>query len=258
VQHFGPRQGVLVHQSHGPRLIEEKIVHWAPITSIMMETKRVMVENLELFLGIQPTSKLLDTLARSQPNLITDLRDTLTINQISLALKLLVQERIPLLSHTQVCEAILEWAPKRPDPQQILQQVRIVIGDRITRRFTADGFLPAIVIAPSLESLIREGFRTASEQSYLVIDSQISEKIVQQIRPLAPKSFKRGRDPVIVTQQDIRRSIRNLLHEHGIYIPVLAYQELSPETVVYPMEFVTAEGRKMQTDTFTPAKVDAA
>lgn len=258
VQHFGPRQGVLVHESQAPRLLEENIVHWRPITSIMMETKRVIVENLDLFLGIQPTSQLLDELARSQPSLISDLKETLTINQISSAFRLLVQEKIPLLSHRQVCEAILEWAPKRPDPQQILQQIRIAIGDRITRRFISDGFLPAVIIAPSLESLIREGFRTASEQSYLVIDSQISQKIVQQIKPLAPKSFERGRDPVIVTQQDIRRSIHNLMQEHGIYIPVVAYQELNPETVVYPMEFVTAEGHDLHTDTDTKAEFGAA
>lgn len=240
-RHFGVREGAVVSSEQISKLNENGIQFWDPLSIMIMETKRCIASNLGMFLGLQVTSGLLDRVAKSHPSLVSDLRETLSVSQISATLKLLVQERIPMTSLVRVFESILEWAPKRPEPLQVLQQVRVEIGDMITRRFASSEFLPAIVIAPSLESFIREGFRTTGEQSYLVIDSEVSQEILRKISPLATGNFKRGTDPVIVTQQDIRRPLHNLLNEHGIYIPVLGYQEISPATVMYPVDFINIE-----------------
>jgi type III secretion protein V len=243
VQHFGSRDGVLVSTEYTERLQAEDIKYWTQVAMIIMEAKFRIATNLDLFIGLQSTSRILSGLERSNSELVSDLKDTLAIQQISATLKLLVQERIPIMSKVKVFEAMLQWAPKRPDPLHILQHVRIAIGDFITKRFSADGFLPAIIVAPSLESIIREGFRQAADESYLVVDSKTSQIIIEQITAMGTDSFKRGSDPVIVTQQDIRRAFHNLLYEHGIYIPVLSYQEITPTTVVYPVDFITPERR---------------
>lgn len=242
-QHFGGRDGVLVSTAYIERLQQQNIHYWTYLDLILMDVKRQVALNLELFLGIKSTASLLDDLARAEPELIADLKDTLSVQQISATLKLLVQERVPIKSRIKVFEALLEWAPKKPNPLMLLQHVRNAIGDHITRRFATDGFLSAIVVAPSLESIIREGFRTAGEESYLVMDSNISQVIIEQVKRLAPDEFKRGTDPVLITQQDIRRPLHNLLYEHAIYIPVLSYQEITPTTVVYPVDFITMENR---------------
>lgn len=242
-QHFGGRDGALVSTAYVEKLRQENIHFWTYLDLILMDVKRRVALNLDLFLGIQSTGSILEDLARAEPELIGDLKDTLSIQQISSALKLLVQERIPIKSRIKVFEALLEWAPKKPNPLMLLQHVRNAIGDQITKRFATDGFLSAIIIAPSLEGIIREGFRTAGEESYLVIDSTVSKTIIEQVKRLAPDEFKRGTDPVLITQQDIRRPLHNLLHEHAIYIPVLSYQEITPTTVVYPVDFITLENR---------------
>ncbi len=244
VQHFGSRDAVLVSAEYIERLVEENIKYWNFIAMIIMEAKFRVSTNLDLFIGLRSTSRILSELERSNPELISDLKDTLAIQQISSTLKLLVQERVPIMSRAKVFEAMLQWAPKRPDPLHILQHVRVAIGDFITKRFSADGFLPAIIVAPSLEGIIREGFRQAADESYLVVDSRTSQAIIEQITAMGSDSFKRGTDPVIVTQQDIRRAFHNLLYEHGIYIPVLSYQEITPTTLVYPVDFITTERRQ--------------
>ncbi len=241
VQHFGVHEGVLVSEAHIPLLQKERIGYWDPIDLIVMEMTRFISNNLDLFLGFEATSNLLDDVGKGNPALIADLKENLSTNQVSAVLKLLVQERIPMTSRMRIFEAILDWAPKRPDPMQVLQQVRIAISDFITNRFAPDGFLPAVVVAPTLESYIRDGFRNANDQSYLIIDSQISKLIVDQVKQLTKENFKRGSDPVILTQQDIRRALHNVLNEQGLYIPILAYQEVTPKTIVYPVGFISPE-----------------
>lgn len=239
--HFGTKEGVLVDITYIDRLIEEGIGGWDYLDLIMMDLKRTLANNMALLLGLQATSNLLETMARSNPVLIDKLRDVLSNNQISAVLKLYLQERMPLTSKVRIFEAILEWGPRRPDPYEVLQQVRLAISDFITKRFAPDGFLPAVILAPTLESYIREGFRAAEDQRFLILDSEISRNIALQVRDIANEAFQRGKDPVLLTQQDVRRALFNVLHEHGIYIPVLAYQEILAETIIYPVGFISHE-----------------
>jgi type III secretion protein V len=239
--HFGAKEGVLVNREHMDRLIAEGISGWDHLDLVLMDLKRTLANNLELLIGFQATSNLLETLARSNPTLVENLRETLSNNQISAVLKLYLQERMPLTSKVRIFEAILEWAPKRPDPYEVLQQVRLAISDFVTKRFAPDGFLPAVVVAPTLEGYIRDGFRAAEDQRFLILDSEISRNIAQQVRDIVRDSFQRGKDPVLLTQQDVRRALFNVLQEHGIFIPVLAYQEILPDTIIYPIGFITHE-----------------
>jgi type III secretion protein V len=239
VSHFGAKEGCLVDREHLERLIDEGISGWDHLDLMFMDIKRTLAQNLELLIGFQSTSTLLETIARSNPTLVESLREALTNNQISAVLKLFVQERMPITSKVRIFEAILEWAPKRPDPYEVLQQVRLAIGDFISKRFAPDGFLPAIVIAPTLEGYIRDGFRAADDQRFLILDSEISRNLATQVRDIARESFHRGKDPVLLAQQDVRRALFNVLHEHGIYMPVVAYQEILPETIIYPVGFIT-------------------
>lgn len=208
---------------------------------ILMDLKRSLANNMSLLIGFQATSNMLDVLLRSNPSLVEGLREALSNNQISAILKLFLQERIPMTSQVRIFEAILEWAPKRPDPYEVLQQVRLAISDFITNRFAPDGFLPAVVVAPTLEGYIREGFRAAEDQRYLILDSAISRNVANQVRTIIQEHFERGKDPVLLTQQDVRRALFNILQEHGIYMPVLAYQEILSETTIYPIGFITHE-----------------
>lgn len=241
VLHFGTEEGVLVGLDQLGRLQSEKISYWDQIDMVIMDLKRTIANNLDLLVGFQATSNILDDLGRTNPVLAADLRDNLSVNQISAVLKLLVQERIPMTSRVRIFESILETAPRKPDPFHVLQSARIAIGDFITLRFASDGFMPVVILAPSLESFIREGFRTANEENYLILDSDISSTIASQVKSLTQDVYKRGRDPVILTQQDIRRAVHNVLHEHGIFVPVLAYQEITPQTIIYPIGFISAE-----------------
>jgi type III secretion protein V len=239
--HFGTREGALVSRDHMDRLIDEGISGWDHLDLVLMDLKRTLANNMALLIGFQATSNLLETMARSNPTLVEKLREALSHNQISAVLKLYLQERMPITSKVRIFEAILEWGPRRPDPYEVLQQVRLAISDFVTKRFAPDGFLPAVVVAPTLEGYIRDGFRAADDQRYLILDSEISRNIADQVRDIARDSFQRGKDPVLLTQQDVRRALFNVLQEHGLYMPVLAYQEILPDTIIYPIGFITHE-----------------
>lgn len=238
--HFGSMEGVMVSEEYIGQLKEEGIPYSTVTDQIVCKMLEVVRENLNLFVGLQTTSDLLDTMSFSNQTLIADLKSNLSVNQISAVLKLLVEERVPIKHPTRILEAILEWGPKRPDPQLALQQVRLAIGDFITRLFSKDNFMTVVVVAPTLESHLRDGIRSGDDQQYLVLDAELSQSIVKQVKAKLPEKFQRGIDPVIITQQDVRRAMFNILNKNGIFVPVLSYQEVTANTVLYPVGFIDA------------------
>lgn len=243
IEHFGTEEGALVHVDHIATLNQEGI-HSANINEqILHHILSAISSNLDMFVGFQKTSEMLDDLSASNPALSAELRNNLSINQISAVLQLLLQERIPVTSNVRIFEAISEFAPKRSDPQFLLQKVRVSISDFISKRYARDNFLPVIVIAPSLESLIREGFRTSGEDTFLILQPTIMNSIIEQIKKVSGAWHRRDVDPVIIAQQDIRRAVHNVLHKSGVFMPVLAYQELTAETIIYPIGFIAGEDK---------------
>ncbi|QPC44332.1 FHIPEP family type III secretion protein [Kaustia mangrovi] len=238
---FGHRQGALVSAEYEDRLAEENIAFWPAMEQLLMHVKRVVVERLDILASFQNTAVILGEVQASNPALVGDLREAASNNQIAGVLRHLLGERIPVTSRVRILEAILKWSQRRPDPAYLVQKVRIEIADFITKRFADNGFLPVIVVSPTIESFMREGVRNTEEGNYLVLEPSVSAHIVRQARQICGEDFRRGRDPVLIMQQDVRYAMHNVLHEHGIYLPVLAYQEVTPETVIYPVGFLTAD-----------------
>ena len=238
---FGRREGALVSTEHEQKLAQENIAYWRPMEQLLMHLKRVVVERLETMASLQNVATVLDEVQASNPALVGDLREAASNNQIAGVLRNLLRERIPITSRVRIFEAVLKWSQRRPDHGYLAQKVRIELADFITQRFAAEGFLPVVVVSPTVESLMREGIRNTEEGNFLVLEPSLSAQIAKQAKQICGEDFRRGRDPVLIMQQDVRHAMHNVLHEHGIYLPVLAYQEITPETVIYPVGFLSAE-----------------
>lgn len=245
---FGAKEGALVSTAYEEKLVAENIAYWPAMEQLLMHLKRVVIERLEILASFQNTSTILNEVQASNPALVSDLREAVSNNQAASVLRNLLRERIPITSRVRILEAILKWSQRRPDPAYLSQKVRIEIADFITRRFASDGFLPVVVVSPTIEAFIREGIRNTEEGNFLVLEPSISAQIVLQARRICGEEFRRGQDPVLIIQQDVRFAMYNVLHEHGIYLPVLAYQEISPETVIYPVGFLSVDATDDEED----------
>lgn len=236
---FGPREGAFVEATFIHRLEEEGIQYWTAQEQFFLHLKMVIIDHLDGLVGVQNTEEIIKEVRQSNPVLINDLREALSNKQISSVLSMLLRERIPISSRVQIFEAMLQWSQER-EITTLTQKVRISIAEYITRRYAPDGFLPVVVVAPTLEAFLREGFRYTDEGRFLVLDPSISSHVAKQARSISGDGFRRGHHPVLITQQDVRYALFNVLRKHGIYVPVLAYQEITPATIVYPVGYLSA------------------
>lgn len=238
---YGRREGTLVPVEAINILVEQGIRYWSALDSMIMHLRRCVVEHASDFVDTQGTHQILNVVALEHPVLVSALRDAVPNSHVSKIFQMLLDERIPITSRTRITEAILRWSEKGLEGTAVLQKVRNELSEFITRRFAPDGFLQVIVIAPTIESLIREGIRATNEGSFLLLEPTLSAHIASQVRALLGGEYQRGKHPVLLTQQDTRFPLFTLLFEQGIYVPVLAYSEIMPATVVYPVGVVAPD-----------------
>ena len=92
-----------------------------------------------------------------------------------------------------------------------------------------------ILLEPSVEELIRKSIRQTSSGAFLALDPQSSRRFLKEVgRALG----KRNRNLVIIASIDIRRYVRRLIETEFYNVPVLDYQELTPEISVQPIDRV--------------------
>jgi type III secretion protein V len=95
----------------------------------------------------------------------------------------------------------------------------------------ANKTLGAMLIGPDVEDKFRQSIRVTNAGSYLALDTEVASQILASLRELL------ARDPgvaapasrVLLSSMDIRRYVRSLIENEFFDLPVLSYQELSPD-----------------------------
>ncbi len=235
---YPDQDGAFVHERYRDRL-EELGFNFEDSISIMLRFVRSsIVDNLGLFVGVKEASSLIANVEKYNPTLISDLNNNISLSQISVILKRVIEENVPLSSVVQIFETILEWAPKEPNPLVVVEKIRTAIGPSIIRHITDDGFLPVAIVAPSLENKMRDSLRSTQHESFLILNPDLAEAILANVADVFNASENVHAKPVLITHADVRRYVHRFLSERGLKVPVVSYQEVPPNIIIYPVAFI--------------------
>lgn len=237
-KHFGSDDGAVVKVDYKQTLIDLNVDFLDFYTEIGCRTNDSILANQSLLATFQNVSNILDALDTSNPVLVGSIRDTLTIGQICQIYRMLLSERIGLTDHTRILEAILNASMKKTDPNEILQDVRIAIGDLITKSYAPNNFLPVVIVSPVVENHLREGYKNSKEGNFVVLQPELSRHISEQAKEMINGAHVRQMDMVIITQQDTRYSLAKILDKQGVFVPVIAYQEVPANIIIYPTKYI--------------------
>ncbi|MES0864871.1 FHIPEP family type III secretion protein [Ruegeria sp. SCPT10] len=236
--HCGVEEGSFVDEQYVNLLQAAEIGYYDLIALIMHDVVSVSVENMKYFGDFEATSRFLRQAEKNYESLVSDLRENLSTSQISSVLQLLLEERVGLANLSLILESMLKASSKQVDPYYLLQKVRISLSDQIVKKFSSEGVIPAVVVSPSLENVIREGLRQTDEDNFVILEPELSRHFAKEVERQT-RSVSDG-DPktVLLAQQDVRRPIFDILNKQGLKLPVISYQELGSDTIIYPVGFV--------------------
>lgn len=197
----------------------------------------VLSRHASNFLGMQETKYLLDKMEERAPDLVRETTRLLPVQRIAEIFQRLVQEQISIRDLRSILEALIEWSPKEKDTVMLTEYVRSALKRQISYMYSkGQNMLPAVLLDPNVEETIRKSVRQTSAGAFLALDPETTQIFMASLKEFASETnLTYTQKPVLITSMDIRRYVRRLIEGDYYSLPVVSYQELTPEISVQPV-----------------------
>ncbi|MDR3037795.1 MAG: type III secretion system export apparatus subunit SctV [Candidatus Adiutrix sp.] len=196
----------------------------------------VLARHAAGFLGLQETKFLLDKMEERAPDLVREATRLLPTQRLADIFQRLVSENVSVRDLRGILEAVIEWAPKEKDPIMLVEYVRGALKRQISYQYCGgQNLLPALLLDPQLEETVRKSIRQTSTGAFLALAPETSKKIIAALSQALEGQGRTERRPAILASIDIRRYLRRLIEADFYEVPVLSYQELTPDISVQPV-----------------------
>lgn len=221
------------------------LVVWEPQEVILLHLTGFLKRYANEFVGIQEVQNLLSVLSRALPNLVQEtVPKVISIYQLTEVLQRLVQEEMSIRDMKSILQSLSEWGRVEKDTIMLTEYVRSSLKRYISFRYTAGNpILFVYVLDPDIEDAIRGAIRRTSSGTYIALDPAITQDILAAFRREVGNLPPSAQQPVVVTDQEIRRFVRRIAELEFRNLAVLSYQELAPELSIQPLARITLQGR---------------
>ncbi|MFT7108635.1 MAG: type III secretion protein V [Psychrobacter glaciei] len=225
-----------VDMEHKDSLTAASIEFMEPSRVLIFHFSFVLKRYAEEFIGIQETRHLLEQMEGSFPELVKEVQRLLPLQKISEIFQRLVSEDISIRNLRSILESLVEWGQKEKDTVLLTEYVRGTLKRHISYKYSNGlNILPAYLLDQSIEETIREGIRQTSSGAYLALDPSVTSSFTNKVKEEVGDIRHISHKPVLVVSMDIRRYVRKLLELDLYDMPILSYQELTPEINIQPI-----------------------
>lgn len=218
-------------------ILEKAVIkHWNPLEVMVLHLSYFFRHYANEFLGIQEMKSMLEFMEKSFPDLVREVTRLIPLQKLTDIFKRLVQEQISIKDLRTVLESLSEWAQTEKDPVLLTEYVRSSLKRYISYRYSqGQSVLSVYVLDPEIEDLVRGAIKQTSAGSYLALDPDSVQLILQAVRNTVTAPPPGGQQPVILTAIDVRRFVRKLIELEFPDISVVSYQEIVPEIRIQPL-----------------------
>lgn len=225
-----------VEKKHEDLLKKAGIRHWQPLEVIILHQSYFFRHYANEFLGIQEVKGMLEFMEKAFPDLVKEVTRLIPLQKLTDIFKRLIQEQISVKDLRTIFEALSEWAQSEKDTVLLTEYVRSSLKRYISYKYSqGQTVLSVYILDPEIEDMVRGAIKQTSAGSYLALDPDSVQLILQGIRNTVAPPPPGGQPPVLLTAIDVRRFVRKLIEMEFPDVSVVSYQEIIPEIRIQPL-----------------------
>lgn len=194
----------------------------------------VVKTNAYELLTREEVSNLLDNLKKSAPNLVEEVAgNVLKPGEIQKVLQNLLRERVSIRDLPTILETLGDFGTRTKDIEVLTEYVRNAISRSICQSVKGpDGKIHCITLEPRLEDLIAGSIERTDGGSYLRIEPNALNKIMNAVATEVEKLLSGGHTPVVLCSPQIRPQVRRIVEGIQAGIHVLSFNEIDKSVEV--------------------------
>lgn len=227
---------VWVDRKYQEILQKANIKFWKPLEVIILHLSYFYKQHAADFIGIQEVRGILEFIEKSYPDLVKEVTRLVPLQKMTEIFKRLVQEQISIKDLRTILEALSEWAQTEKDTVLLTEYVRSSLKRYISYKYSqGQSILSVYLLDPEIEDMVRGAIKQTSAGSYLALDPDSVQLILNAARAVIVPTPVGGQPPVMLTAIDVRRFARKLIEGEFPEMAVVSYQEIVPEIRIQPL-----------------------
>ena len=196
----------------------------------------ILKKHADDFIGLQETRYLLEKMEPRFSELTKEVQRVLPVQKITEVFQRLVQEGISIRNLRTILQSLIEWGQKEKDVILLTEYVRMSLKRYISYTYSGGQNILAVhMFDPSVEETVRKAIRQTSSGSYLALDPETMKQLTERVKEEVGDLNGSAQTPVLLTSMDIRRYVKKVIEMEIPRLPVLSYQELTPEINIQPL-----------------------
>ncbi|WP_163536811.1 flagellar biosynthesis protein FlhA [Gracilibacillus sp. YIM 98692] len=205
-----------------------------PPSVVSTHITEVIKKHAFQLLGRQEVQQLLDHLKESYPILVEEVTpDPLSIGDIQKVLSKLLREHISIKNLPVIFETLADFGKMTTDTDLLAEYVRQSLSAQITNELMqGKDQLRVVTLSGNVEKLIAEHIQQTEHGSYLALDPESQQKVVQSVSENVENMTLQEEQPVVLCSPTIRMYVKQLLDRFLPQVIVLSYNEIEPTAEV--------------------------
>ncbi|MDX2153451.1 MAG: type III secretion system export apparatus subunit SctV [Bryobacteraceae bacterium] len=188
-------------------------------------------------IGLQEVHSMVERLKQIYPALVEQVVPRpVSLPLLTDILKRLAQEMVSIRDLKAILESLGDWARAEDDPAALVERVRADLRRRICYQLSRGGTrLFVYELHPKLEEMFRSSIRKSGGAQVFTMATPAVQEVLGAANRAFAKLPSTAQTPVIVTERDIRRYVRQLLSADYPDVSVLSYDQLTPQIELFPL-----------------------
>jgi len=225
-----------VDERYLPVMDKARIKYWKPIDVMILHLSYFYRQHAADFIGIQEVRSILEFVEKSYPDLVKEVTRLVPLQKLTEIFKRLVQEQISIKDLRTIMESLSEYAQSEKDTVLLTEYVRGALKRYISYKYSmGQSILSVYLLDPEIEDMVRGAIKQTSAGSYLALDPDSVQMIMESLRNTIAPTPTGGQPPILLTAIDVRRFVRKLIESEFPELPVVSYQEIVPEIRIQPL-----------------------
>lgn len=225
-----------VEETYREILDKSGIKYWDSLEVVILHLSYFFRHYANEFLGIQEVRAMMEFLEKSFPDLVKEVTRLIPLQRLTEIFRRLVQEQVSIRDLRTIMEALSEWAQTEKDTVLLTEYIRSSLKRYISYKYSqGQTVLSVYLLDPEIEDLVRGAIKQTSAGSYLALDPDTVQMVLQAMRNTITPTPPGASPPVMLTAIDVRRFVRKLIEMEFPDLPVVSYQEIVSEIRIQPL-----------------------
>jgi len=167
--------------------------------------------------------------------------DLMNIGDVQKVLANLLKEQVAIRDMVSILETLADYSKITKDTDVLTEYVRQTLKRQISSQYAGEeGRLTVLTLDPSLEEILRDSVQQSDFGSYLALDPDIAQKMMDKLSLYYEDLSNKGITPVLLCAPVLRLYLKRLVERFIPHLLVLSYNEIDTGISVEVVGMVSA------------------